>query len=760
MKKLIFKHWKFGTFWISLLVVAAMLILHNPHNLYSQVETQTIKLGVEPNNGSGEVLIRLPKESGPVGSVATTHTQAVKANGETPDIVKGLEGKFGLSLENKIEIRPSTVLEILPVPAAVSVQSGSAVKQDINESNNGSNVWYVFKTNGQLAEEVCRKLEAEGTTCEPNYTVKKVAVPSDPKYGEQWALPRIQAPEAWDLQTGSSSTKIAIIDTGCDMAHPDLELNINKSLSYDFLNSDADPTDDSEDSHGTHVAGIIAAQGNNAKGVAGLNWKADLVIYKALDSAGEGTIDKLMLAIQRAIDDKADVINMSWGTEEDSLALHEALQAAYDSGIVLVAASGNEGKLLYPAKYEEVLAVGGTGKAAGDPRWSQTVDGKTYESAYGKEIDVAAPAEDIYSTIKHSASEELSYGALSGTSMSSAFVSGEAGLLLSQNNTLEREEIYSIIRENVDPVTTESTKPIGSGRINLFKAVKAVVDGTFNKSPRALIKADPAQGKNPLEVKFSAEGSSDPDGKIVDYLWDFGDSNTGTGKDVTHTYKDAGNFTARLKIKDDKGAIATAATTIKVESATGVPTGEASVEGKVEAIVNGAREPLSGATVTADAAGVALGSAETDADGKFNLSITKKTLEENGVEPVKEGVYQITLTAEDPEFKPRSKDVTVKLGKKTTVNLILTPIPTDDGSGGGSGGNNGNGGKGGSGSGCDVPMQANVCQPFAVGNGGAGQVCCSFAKGQTQCQTDVKLPPLGTGTTTTPTPTPTPPPTS
>jgi len=406
------------------------------------------------------------------------HPLSLDSTGLPPLVEEKLKG---LGVVEATYIGKHSGYERMPKSSASNVVSQSNIF--LLKLSPGSNL-------DKFAEEA---LQVEGIAAgSRNYIYKAQFVPNDSKYSLQWALPRIKAPQAWDLETGSSSTKIAIIDTGCDMSHPDLALNLNPSLSFDFVNDDPDPEDDSEDSHGTHVAGIIAAVGDNGKGVTGLNWKADLVIYKALDKDGLGTLDKLIAAIGEAIDNDVGIINMSWGTEEDSPVLKEVLQEAYAAGVVLVAAAGNAGKILYPAKYQEVLAVGGTGKGSGDPRWVTSIDGQKFESAFGPEVDVSAPAEDVLSTIKNVGVEELSYGSLSGTSMSAAFVSGEAGLILSQKSNLRNTDVYQIIQDNVDSVTTDADKPIGAGRINVFKAVEAA--SSFIPTPTPTPSPTPPSG--------------------------------------------------------------------------------------------------------------------------------------------------------------------------------------------------------------------------------------------------------------------------
>jgi thermitase len=433
---------------LLLLLFLPWLLLLRPGHTYSQTEPNGIEYVVKLNTPAGDSTDKI--------SVRTQQVPSVKAQSLPVSLEKNLK-PLGLQQARPVGRRGGGY-RILSSKTSIGASLGKpyyllnfSADADRNKIENA------LKDSPEVA------LHSE------NLIYHKAAfVPNDPKYPQQWALERIQAPQAWDLETGSSSTKIAIIDTGCDLNHPDLEVNINHSLSYDFVKDDFEPWDDSVDSHGTHVAGIIAAVGNNGQGVAGLNWKAELIIYKALDNEGLGTLDKLIAAIDEAIDNEVDIINMSWGTDEHSPILEDVLQEAADAEVVLVAAAGNEGELLYPAKYPMVLGVAGTGKAETDPRWSAELDGTEFESAYGPEIDVSAPAEDILSTTKSG-----SYASLSGTSMSAGFVSGEAGLVLSQKHSLSRSDVYKIIKENVDPLDTQPGKPIGSGRINLFKAVEA-----------------------------------------------------------------------------------------------------------------------------------------------------------------------------------------------------------------------------------------------------------------------------------------------
>ncbi|MEA2632397.1 MAG: thermitase, partial [Chloroflexota bacterium] len=189
-------------------------------------------------------------------------------------------------------------------------------------------------------------------------TVKATVVPNDPYYtqGLDWGLPLIGAPAAWDTSTGASGPIIAVIDTGVDATHPDLGGRVLPGI--DLVNNDSDASDDH--GHGTHVAGIIAATGNNGLGGAGVCWGCRILPVKALDASGSGTYSVLASAITWAADHGARIINMSLGGYTTSTTLNAAVVYAQSRGIVVVAAAGNDGVTtrFYPAAFAGVVAVG------------------------------------------------------------------------------------------------------------------------------------------------------------------------------------------------------------------------------------------------------------------------------------------------------------------------------------------------------------------------------------------------------------------
>lgn len=248
---------------------------------------------------------------------------------------------------------------------------------------------------------------------EPNYFVEMTdIIPNDPGWGNQYNLTAIRAPAGWELNTGEVWVTIAIIDSGVDISHPDLFVRILPG--HDFVNNDSDPQDDN--GHGTHVAAIAAASTNNAVGIAGVNWGANILPIKVLNVSGNGTYANVANGIIWATDQGAQVINLSLGGASPSFVLSDAVNYAYNHGVTLVASSGNAGAhaVLYPAAYPAVIAVGATDSSNS---WAGF-------SNYGSEIDVVAPGVNIYSAYPGGG-----YGYRSGTSMSTPHVSGLAAIL-------------------------------------------------------------------------------------------------------------------------------------------------------------------------------------------------------------------------------------------------------------------------------------------------------------------------------------------
>jgi subtilisin family serine protease len=330
---------------------------------------------------------------------------------------------------------------------------------------------------------------------EPNYNIRAsetttaTVTPDDPYFFQQWGLTQIGAKEAWAIEQGSAGFTIAILDTGLDLNHPDLagRLWVNPGETagngldddangyvddvngWNFVENNNLPQDDS--GHGTHVAGIAAANGNNATGIAGVDWNARIMPLRILNAGGAGTHAAAAAALQYAADKGAQVINMSFGAYADAQVLRDAVAYASQTAL-LVGAAGNDGRdsPFYPAAYPQVMAVAATGPG----------DVKTAFSNHGTWVDIAAPGETIWSTVY-----DDDYVGWSGTSMAAPFVSGAASLVWAHNPTLTPGSVRRHLLNTAADVDTPNpayTGLLGSGRLDLFAAL--------NTAPRPRLEID------------------------------------------------------------------------------------------------------------------------------------------------------------------------------------------------------------------------------------------------------------------------------
>lgn len=295
-----------------------------------------------------------------------------------------------------------------------------------------------------------------------NYTPPTPALyPND--YGRQWALDKMDAPHAWRVSTGQGAV-IAVLDTGADLDHPDLLDKLRTDADWDFVSGDGVPDDDH--GHGTHVSGIAAATADNEIGVVGLGWDAQILTLKVLDNEGYGEDVTLAEAIRYAVDQGADVINMSLGGEFPCPdVVQSAADYAYGRGVVLVAASGNNSgnTEMFPANCEHILGVSAT----------DVNDVAGSYSNYGAHVSVAAPGTTIYSTLMGGW-----YGSLSGTSMATPHVSGLVALLAAHFPSYTPDQIASAILDTAEDLGAEGwDEHYGCGRVNAFRALSLGAQG-------------------------------------------------------------------------------------------------------------------------------------------------------------------------------------------------------------------------------------------------------------------------------------------
>ncbi|MBS3908153.1 MAG: S8 family peptidase [Actinobacteria bacterium] len=271
-----------------------------------------------------------------------------------------------------------------------------------------------------------------------------------------WGIDRINADLVWPVSIGSG-VKVAVIDTGIDIAHPDLAANVKGG--FNAINRKASANDDH--GHGSHVAGIVAAV-DNSIGVIGAAPKAELFAVKVLDKTGSGRISDVIEGLQWAVDNRIQVANMSLGTTTYSKALHKAVKNACSTGLIIVAAAGNNGPGLntvnYPARFNEVIAVAATDE-------NNLV---TSFSSRGPEIDVAAPGSNIYSTFNNGG-----YATLNGTSMAAPHVTGAVALKLQINPELTPLQILEQLKRTASYLQNTTPEEQGSGLVDAAKLISA-----------------------------------------------------------------------------------------------------------------------------------------------------------------------------------------------------------------------------------------------------------------------------------------------
>lgn len=330
---------------------------------------------------------------------------------------------------------------------------------------------------------VIKEYEATGKiqSIEPDYIVQlNTITPNDPYFGNQWSLYNngfffglstlnadIKMKQAWDLETGSSSVVVAVIDGGTKIDHPELAGRIWQNTGeipgngidddhngyiddingWDFVDHSNDVT--GAINHGTFIAGIICANGNNGAGMTGIDWHCKLMTLKIFNASGGGATSDIINAITYAANNGAKVINMSFGGGGMSYFMQVAIDYAYSLNVTLVGASGNSnfGYVFYPAAANHVIAVGST----------NAYDRRSSYSNYGTALSVVAPGEGMYS-LDYLSNTTYHFG--SGTSFSAPVVVGIAALLLAQDPTRTPDEIKYIIESTADDMVGYSGEDV------------------------------------------------------------------------------------------------------------------------------------------------------------------------------------------------------------------------------------------------------------------------------------------------------------
>lgn len=311
---------------------------------------------------------------------------------------------------------------------------------------------------------------------EPDAVAYALETPNDSRFSEQWGQTMIQAPAAWDV-THDGTVDIAILDTGVAQNHPDITPKVDKWKNFSSSRTQYD-----RDGHGTHVSGIAAALTNNGLGVAGTGYDARIYSMKVLDDQGSGYYSWIVNGIYWATDNGAEVINMSLAGSSSSTTLQDAVNYAWNKGVVVVAASGNSGnsKRQYPAYYDKAIAVAATDQN----------DKKASFSTYGSWVDIAAPGVNILSTVPAD-----SYESWSGTSMATPHVSGVAALVKAAFPNYTNAQIRNSIEQTADRISGTGTY-WSAGRLNAASALGGAVV-TVTPTPTPLPTGEPTPTPTP-----------------------------------------------------------------------------------------------------------------------------------------------------------------------------------------------------------------------------------------------------------------------
>ena len=413
----------------------------------------------------------------------------------------------------------------------------------------------LVSADSSLNDKYAKDLLAQGIVeyIEPNYIVKTQAIPDDVNFSQLWGMNNtgqtggtadvdIDAPQAWDLTTGSNSIVVGVVDTGINFSHPDLVDNMwvnpgeipNNSIDddnngvvddvhgFNAINRSGNPND--ENGHGSHCSGTIAGRGNNGIGVAGVNWQVKLMGLKFLDASGYGAISDAITAIEYAVNMKNRGVNIkvlsnSWGGGGYSQALEAAITQADQAGIMFVAAAGNDNNdndtnPSYPSSYESpnivaVAAIDHNGNRASFSSYGET------------SVDIAAPGVNINSTWLGNG-----YNTISGTSMATPHVSGVAALVLSREPNLSIAALKDRLLNTRKPLEQLTYQMRAPGTVSAMRALTSQLsplppsqpEVTYTKSSEAfgydsnlgdlLISADDAYKEVTLPFNFKYYGQS------------------------------------------------------------------------------------------------------------------------------------------------------------------------------------------------------------------------------------------------------------
>lgn len=394
-------------------------------------------------------------------------------------------------------VSPTAIARLLPQSGQFQVIEGLGAVGEV-----------LVRSYGESATQAGAALQADGQVqwSELDSLRQIESVPDDPQYAQQWAPADINLPAAWTTTTGSRNVVVAVIDSGVDYTDPDLAANIWNNPNagadgftgdvhgYNFVSDTGNVMDDN--GHGTFVAGIIGAAGNNGVGVAGVNWKVTIMPLKFLDANGDGYTSDAISAINYAIMERTEygvnvrVINASWASGVNDPGLTAAIQAAGNAGILVVAAAGNSGtnndvSPQYPANAGlpnviSVAAIGSNNQLA------------SFSDYGANTVNIAAPGVSIYSTLPSG-----KYGYLSGTSMAAPEVAGVAALAWAADPNATVAQVRNALLQGVDKTSALSGKVSSGGRLDAYNTLKLLATPAPSPSPAPTPQPTPTPTPSP-----------------------------------------------------------------------------------------------------------------------------------------------------------------------------------------------------------------------------------------------------------------------
>jgi thermitase len=306
------------------------------------------------------------------------------------------------------------------------------------------------------------------------YEYQQEIIPNDPGFVDQQWAQTVNLPEAWTIATGTPEVVVAVVDSGIRSDHPDLQGQLVEGRNYVDVNLPGhDPTDtDDRIGHGTGVAGIIAAIGNNETGIAGTAMNVRLMPMRVGDNGG-APISRIAIAVEDAVNMGADVINLSLGSDNPSATLETRLDYAVANNVIVVAASGNKPEhVSFPGTYNSTISVGATSLDGSDMAWF---------SSRVSDTDVVAPGMDVLTTW-YDSDEGNTYRWVQGTSFSTPIVSGVAAIVSSINPDLNVHQMRTLLRETAQMTFAEGTTGTGSGLLDANAAVRQALLPSFGST--------------------------------------------------------------------------------------------------------------------------------------------------------------------------------------------------------------------------------------------------------------------------------------